>query len=262
RVGIARFRGIAASCVAVGLLACRPAAAQTTTLRGELLLRDGQPAAGVRLVIVGHPPEVTLQDGGLFTHTLSGAPSDVTVRVVGSGTTEVLYPQGGRVVIPRDPNAVVSIVVGEPIGAAVEDRIQQDLRAIRETLEVRGVSSAEIDAVIRTEMDALATRLETIARDAVVTAVAGAEQTEIRERVNRYLGSYIRVSRDLVDAFDLIDATGQISMSEFLALYDAIDKYSDGFADLDRELTEVPTAIERAWLGESGRQLADRMREV
>ncbi len=244
------------------LSAPAPAGAQTTTLRGELLLRDGQPATGTRLVIIGHPPEVVLRDGALFTHQLVGAPSEVTVRVVGAASTEILYPPAGRVVVPQNEAAVVSIVVGEPIGAAVEDRIEQDLRAIRETLEVRGVPSGEIDAIIRTELDSLSHRLANIAREAVVTAVAGAEQADIRERVNRYLGTYVRVTRDLVDAFDLIDVTASIGMSEFLAVYDAIDNYNRGFAELDRELTEIPTAIERAWLGEEGGGLAEQMRSL
>jgi hypothetical protein len=235
------------------------AEAQTTTLRGELLQRDGQPAIDIRLVVVGHPPEVSLQDGALFSHALSGTPSEVTIRVVGHPTAEVLFPPGGRVVIPGDPSAVVSVVVGERIGVAVEERIERDLQAIRETLEVRGVSKPEIEAVLRSEMEGLVARIATLTEGAVETAVAGAAQTELRERINRHLGTYVRRSRDLVDAFGLVGLTDRLSLHEQVVLRDAIGNYSQAFEELDRELSEAPAALERAWPGETGLRLRDRM---
>lgn len=238
------------------------AAAQTTTLRGELLLRDGQPAADVRLVVVGHPPEVALQDGGLFSHVLSGAPTEVTVRVVGQPAAEVLFPPGGRVVVPADPSAVISVVVGERIGVTVEERISRDLQAIRETLEVRGVSEAEIEAVLRSEMEGLVARIAALTEGAVETAVAGAAQTELRERVNRHLSTYVRRSRDLVDAFGLVGLSDRMSLHEQVVLRDAIGNYSAAFEELDRELSEAPAALERAWPGEAGIQLRDHMADV
>lgn len=247
--------GIAAALLTSGA----SASAQTTTLRGELLQRDGQPAAGIRLTIVGHPPEVVLRDGALFTHSLSGAPAEVTVRVVGRPGTEVLFPPAGRLVIPRDAGAVVSIVVGERIGEAVGDRIGRDIAAMRETLEVRGVSEAEIEAVIRAELDGVVARLAALTEGAVASAVSGAAQAELRERVNRHLGTYVRRSRDLVDAFDLVDVSRQISLSESLVLRDAIGNYSDAFGELDRELSEAPAALARAWPGDTGAALRDRM---
>jgi hypothetical protein len=245
-------------------LALAPAkgAAQTTLLRGELLLRDGQPAAGVRLVVVGHPPEVSVQDNGMFAHTLSGAPSEVTLRVVGGGETEILFPPGGRAVIPADPEALISVLVGERIGVAVEDRIERDLEALRETLEVRGISPEEIEAVVRTELDGLVSRIAALTEGAVESAVTGAAQVELRERVNRYLGTYVRRSRDLLDAFGLVDVSGPMPNYEFLILRDAIGNYSDAFVELDREMTEVAAALERAWPGAEGLELGERMGSI
>jgi len=259
-----RPRALSAVGVTMALLWSAPvgAEAQVTTLRGELLLRDGQPATDVRLVVVGHPPEVVVRDGGLFTHSLSGTPAEVSVRVVGQPGTEVLFPPAGRVVVPADPGAVVSILVGERIGATVEDRIHRDLRALRETLMVRGVSEAEIQAVLRAELDGLVARIASLTEQAVETAVAGAAQAELRERVNRYLGTYVRRSRDLVDAFDLVDTSRRLGQSEFLVLWGAIGNYSDAYGDLDRELSEAPAALQRAWPGDDGARLRDRMAGV
>jgi hypothetical protein len=259
-----RRRRAAAAGATLALLLCGAVevAAQATTLRGEVLLRDGQPATDVRLVVVGHPPEVALRDNGLFVHSLAGTPSEITVRVVGQPGTEVLFPPGGRVVVPADPAAVVSILVGERIGASVQDRIGRDLQALRETLEVRGVSEAEIEAVIRAELDSLAVRIEAITAVAVATAVAGAAQTELRERVNRYLGTYVRRSRDLVDAFALVDVRRRLGQSEFLVLWGAIGNYSDAYGELDRELAEAPAALQRAWHGAEGIAIRDHMAAV
>jgi hypothetical protein len=249
-------------CALVLLLWAQEGGAQTTLLRGELLLRDGQPAVGVRLVVVGHPPELAIQDNGMFSHVLSGAPSEVTVRVVGSEGTEVLFPPGGRVVVPADPDAVISVLVGERIEVAVEDRIERDLAALRETLEVRGVSQEEIEAVLRSELDGLVSRIAALTEGAVESAVAGAAQADLRERVNRYLGTYVRRARDLVDAFGLVDVSGPLPTYQFLILRDAIGNYSDAYGELDRELSEMPAALMRAWPGEAGVGLSDRMEGV
>ena len=233
--------------------------AQDTVLRGELLQRDGQPATDVRLVVVGHPPEVVLRDGGMFAHALTGAPAEVSVRVVGAPGTEVLYPPDGRVVVPRDANAVVAIVVGERIGAAVEERIGRDLAALRETLEVRGVSEADIQAVVRDELDGLVTRIADLTEGAVERAVAGADRAELRDRVSRYLNNYLRTATDLRDAFAIIDVSRDLSQSEFLTLYNAMAAYSDAYAELDRETGETPTAVRSAWPGSTGQDLAARL---
>ena len=249
--------------LALGSLGAAPELhGQVTTLRGEALLRDGRPATDVRLLIVGHPPEIALQDGGMFTHALLGAPTEVTVRVVGQPGTEILFPPGGRIVVPGDPAAVVSVLVGERIGVAVEERIERDLQAIRETLEVRGASEAEIEAVVRAELDGLVARIATLTEGAVESAVSGAAQTELRERVNRYLGTYVRRSRDLVDAFGLVDLSREITLTESLILRDAIGNYSDAYGELDRELAEIPGALERAWSGEAGSEVGERTRQI
>lgn len=250
-------RGVIAATLTALLAWPSVGGAQTTTLRGELLQRDGEAAVGTRLVIVGHPPEVVIRDGGLFSHVLSGAPDEVTLRVVGDPELEVLYPPDGRTAIPRDPDAVVAVVVGRRIGPAVEDRIDQDLRALRETLEVRGVSEAEIQAALRSELDGLVTRIAALTEGAVGRAVEGAARVELRERISRHLRSYARTSRDLVDAFRLIDVRQSLSQANFLALYNAMAAYNDTYVELDQGLAEAPSEVRRAWPATSGADAAE-----
>lgn len=254
--GAVGSRGVVVFTLALGLTWTGPGAAQTTTLRGELLHRNGEAATDARLVVVGHPPEVVVRDGGLFSHLLSGEPDEVTLRVVGDPELAVLYPPDGRTPVPRDPDAVVAVVVGRQIGAAVEDRIDQDLRALRETLEVRGVSEAEIQTVLRSELDGLVARVADLTEGAVGRAVAGAARAELRERISRYLRSYLRTSRDLVDAFRLIDVRQGMSQANFLALYNAMAAYNDGYIELDQGLADASGEVRRAWPGESGEDLA------
>ena len=228
------------------------ASAQNPVLRGELLDRDGRAANGVRVLIVGHPPEVVVRDGGLFAHPLSGDPSEVTVRVVGEPGVGVLFPPGGRLSVPRDPNAVVTVVVGASIDEAVRERIETDLRAIRETLALRGVPEDRIEAAVAAEMQGLVARLEEITRGAVEGAVAGAEQVELRERINRHLSAYLRAAGDLVRVFGLIDPDQEMGASRFQALYRTAEQYSNAYGTVDGELAAVPPSLERAWPGEPG----------
>ena len=260
RLGVV-LSGVCAALTVQGLVPM-PLVAQERALRGELLHRSGEAATEVRLVVVGHPPEVVVRDGGLFRHPLSGEPAEVTVRVVGAPELEVLYPPDGRTPLPADPDAVVPIVVGRRIGPAVEDRIDEDLRALRETLEVRGVSEAEIQAVVRTEMDGLVTRIAAITEGAVGRAVAGADQAELRERISGHLRTYLRTGRDLVDAFGLIDVGSKLSSPEFLGLYNAMASYSDAYAELDAALGEAPEGVRRAWPGEAGVQRSQGLSDI
>ncbi len=229
------------------------ALAQVTVLRGELLDRDGRPAEGVRILIVGQPPEVVVRDGGTFAHPLTGSPSEVTVRVVGSPGVDVLFPPGGRVVVPRDPDAVVPVLVGETLDAAVRERIESDLTAIRETLALRGVADDQIEAAVAAEMDGLVARIEEITRGAVEGAVAGAEQVDLRERLNRNLSAYVRAAADLVRVFGLLDPDQELGPARFQLLYGTMDRYSHAYAALDEEVASMPPALERAWPGSHGR---------
>lgn len=262
RVGVGSAGAAGLLTVAFGLISATPGDAQTTTLRGEILHRNGEAATDVRLVVVGHPPEVVVRDGGLFSHPMSGEPDEVSLRVVGDPELEVLYPPQGRTPVPRDPGTVVAVVVGRRIGEAVEDRIDRDLRALRETLEVRGVSETEIQAVLRSELDGLVARIADLTEGAVGRAVAGADRAELRERISRHLRTYLRISRDLVDAFRLIEVSESMSQANFLALYNAMAAYSDGYAELDQGLGEGPADVRRAWPGESGVVLGRRLSEL
>src|SRR5690606_31777847 len=178
---------------------------------------------------------------------------------VGDPELEVLYPPEGRTPVPRDPAAVVAVVVGRQIGAAVEDRIDQDLRALRETLEVRGVSEAEIQAVLRSELDGLVTRIADLTEGAVGRAVAGAAQVELRERISRHLRSYSRTTRDLVDAFPLIDGRQPMSHANFLAPYNAMAAYTHDYLELDQGLSDGAAEVRRAWPGTSGEERAQEV---
>lgn len=235
---------------------------ETTDLRGELLHRDGRPAEDVRLAVVGHPPEVVVRDGGLFTHTLTGTPGEVTVRVVGDRELEVLYPPDGRTAVPRDATTLVSVVVGRRMGRAVEDRIDQDLRALRETLEVRGISEAEIEAVLRTEMDGLVDRIAEITEGAVGRAVAGADRAALRDRLSRHLRNYLRAARDLLRSFELIEVSEEMTFANFQALYQAGSAYNEAFIELNQDLGEVVPEIRRAWPGEQGEELGGKVADV
>lgn len=248
--------------VLLSLGAAQAVSQESTTLRGELLLRDGQAATGVRLVVVGHPPEVVVRDGGLFAHPLTGDPSEVTVRVVGDPALEVLYPPDGRTAVPREPGTPVAIVVGRRIGLAVEDRIDRDLRALRETLEVRGVSEADIQAVLRTEMDGLVDRIAEITEGAVGRAVAGADRVALRDRLSRHLRNYLRTARDLLRAFELIEVSEEMSSGSFQALYNAVGAYNDAFTELNESLGEAPAEVRRAWPGEEGRARGDEVARI
>lgn len=153
-------------------------------------------------------------------------------------------------------------LVQQPTPQPGPQQIGQDLRALRETLEVRGVSETEIQAVLRSELDGLVPRIADLTEGAVGRAVAGAEQVELRERISRHLRSYLRISRDLVDAFGLIDVSRTMSQANFLALYNAMAAYSDGYAELDEGLGEAPADVRRTWPGEAGPALARRLSEV
>ncbi len=121
----------AGSALAPGL-----SARQGRVLRGEVLSRDGQPMPGVRLEVVDNPPEVHFLDGGRFVHNLVGSPSFVSLRVLSDSLT-VLFPPGGRILLPEDPNAYVPIMVGPRIDRSVLNEVQSEMDRFRAVLLAR-----------------------------------------------------------------------------------------------------------------------------
>jgi len=232
--------------VSVGL-----AAQETVVLRGEILGRDGRPAEDVRLFLTGHPPEVVIRDGGIFSHPLTGAPVEVTARVAGPDDVGILYPPGGRLVVPGDPSAAVTIVVGTSLGDGVLEAIGAQQKLIRETLEARNVDPEVIEAALEEEIAGLLHELSAMNEGLVRDARREAEQAETRREISATLTTYRRRLWDLLEVFRLLGPTPDMGPAQQLALRDAVTAYNDAYQTLDTRRSSMIDEVERYWEDES-----------
>jgi hypothetical protein len=220
---------------------------ETSILRGEVLTRDGRPAEGVRLFLTGHPPEVVIRDGGFFSHTLTGSPTEVSARVAGPGDVGIIYPPGGRLAVPGDPSAVVTIVVGTSLGEGVLDAIQAQQELIRETLESRGVDPEAIEAALDEDIAGLLQELSRMNRDLVGEARNEAEQAEARREISATLTTYRRRLWDLLEVFGLSEPTSDMGPAEQLWLRDAVTAYNQAYETLDTRRSSMVDDVRRYW---------------
>lgn len=234
--------------VAVALaMGGRVDAQEASTLRGEVLTRDGTPAAGVRLFIIGHPPEVVIRDGGIFSHPLTGSPAEVSARVAGSGEVGIIYPSGGRIPVPGDASAAVTIIVGAPLGPGVLEAIERQQVLIRETLASRGVGQEAIEAALDADIQGLLQELNRMNRDLVSEVRNEAEQVEARREIAETLTSYRRRLWDLLEKFRELGPTRDMGTGTQLGLRDAMTAYSQTYETLDTRRASMVDAVRRYW---------------
>ena len=222
-------------------------AQESVALRGEVLTRDGNPAVGVRLFITGHPPEVVIRDGGLFSHPLTGSPAEVSARVAGSGEVGIIYPTGGRIPVPADASATVTIIVGEPLGPGVLEAIERQQELIRETLASRGVEQEAIEAALDADIQGLLQELSLMNRDLVSEVRNEAEQAVARREIAETITSYRRRLWDLLEVFRVLGPTRDMSTGQLLGLRDAMTAYSQTYETLDTRRASMVDAVRRYW---------------
>jgi hypothetical protein len=235
------------ACVSLVLAGGKTVAQETTILRGEVLTRDGRPTEGVRLFLTGHPPEVVIRDGGIFSHPLTGSPTEVSARVAGSGDVGIIYPPGGRLAVPGDPSAVVTIIVGTSLGEGVLDAIEAQQELIRETLESRNVAPEAIESALEADIEGLLQELTRMNRDLVSEARNEAEQAEARREISATLTTYRRRLWDLLEVFQLLGPDTAIGPAEQFSLRDAMTAYNQAFEALDTRRSSMVDDVRRYW---------------
>ncbi|HSJ16340.1 MAG TPA: hypothetical protein VK939_18175, partial [Longimicrobiales bacterium] len=227
----------------------------------------------VRLRVLDHG-EATVYDSGEFEVQLSGQPPEVRVEVIGP-ELEVLYPVGGTLAVPRDPAARVSVVVGKPERAYINDLLAERFVRLEAALGRHGVHyNASVDSLgegVRRIIGLLELREEDLRR----SIDRQRRQSDVKPAIYATIDRYLLEVKDLRDAVRLVvpfagrnreaAVTLQGAMKDYNAAYEAVNDGHNGFLsgirsfweparaevlvrDLDDVYTEIMHEIHRTYV--------------
>jgi hypothetical protein len=240
--------GLIAALVALPLAAPGAAGQGAVTFNGRVVHVDGMSTANLR-VGFGTLGSTTTRPNGQFSTAIPGTTAEVRVEILEHDWV-VLYPRDGRVAVPRDPDRVVEIVVGESVEAATLRHFAERHERLAAGLQAVGAAQDEIRGVLTGFLQEVTQRLD-------VEASALERQIEMqRKRGEHYpelsatIRTYVLEARDLNTIFRLYGATGFRDRDAYDALAVAVARYNDAFQKLDTERMALEYQVRTYWESE------------
>lgn len=230
------------------LLMASPAAlvAQATTVfQGRLVHVDGLSTANLKVGFHPYGSTVT-RTNGQFETALPADVTDITVEILDHHWT-VLYPRDGRVSIPRDPQQVTEIIVGESVETAALRLFADRHEKLAAGLAAVGARQDEVADVLRVFVDEVTRKLE-------VDAASLQNAIDVqRSRIEHYpvlsmtVKSYVLEARDLTGFFKRFGHIAFTDREVYMGLHEAVEKYNAAFEKLNNERLIFEQVVGRYW---------------
>lgn len=231
------------------LIPCGPLAAQgAITFRGRLVHVDGLSTASVTVGFGALGSTVT-DDRGRFETALPAGTTELSIEIPEHDWT-VLYPRDGRVPVPRDPQVMPEIVVGESVESATLRLFAERHEKLAAELANVGAEQGEILDVLQTFVDRVTSRLD-------VDAAALEREIELqRQRAQHFptlsatLSAYLLAARNLNEYFKLYGHAAFTDPDAFAGLRDVAAEYNVAFETLSNEQKAFEYQVATYWESE------------
>ena len=250
--------------VLVAILSClaATAAAQGLVLHGRVVDLDGRPAPTARLQVVGHAPRLALRDpSGEFVQPLAGDPAEVEIASL-EGPLEVLYPLDGRVPVPRDPEVIVTVVVGPAERASISELLAERLVRLEATLDAQGVRYDAAQDSLSRSLTAILGQLD-LDEDALRRSVAfKREQAATAPEILRTVDTYLRELQDLRDGFRQFAPLAGRERAALDALQRTMQEYSSAYSELFDHRRAFESQIRDYWPAPASDLIAGSLADV
>jgi hypothetical protein len=226
--------------------------AQTTAFKGQVW-SNNSPVQNYTVLIDGK--ETTTDDGGIFTIPVLNTASQVTLQPTGNRFI-VIYPKGGRVLLPKDASLVTQIIV-EPFQS--NKYIDQYLTSIKQLKDSSGKSQAQLK-VIKAQVDSITHLLYQF-------NYTQQNLNEARERqdgidlfypeITTTLQNYINQTRNLAGAFQFASTYAFENHNALDQLVQAVNNYNPAFDKLYTNYPVYSQKIQDYWNNKSLKTMFD-----
>lgn len=240
-------------------------AQSTRILRGRVLNLQGAPFPEVRLSLAGYGTP-RIQDNGEFQIELPASLTAVDITLEDSSRA-VLAPYEGRLILPADPQAVVTVIVDQnertAIAALMAERMLQLERVLAQNTGQRDSTLNELSGAVREILQLLKVD-EAQLRE---TLELKRRRLDVLPEMMQTIEHYLIEVKDLRDVLiDLLPLAREGKEEAFNSLQLAIEEYNRAFVPLESNRERFQQAISIGWRGTEAellrRDLDDVMNEA
>ena len=227
-------------------------AGQTIVFKGQIWCNNG-PVQNYTVLIDGKA--ATTDDGGIFKIPVLNTASQVTLQPSGNRFI-IVYPVGGRVLIPKDAGLVTQIIV-EPFQS--NKYIDQYLQSVRQLKDSAGKSQAQLKT-IKAQVDSVTRMLYRF-------NYTQENLREARERqdgmdlfypeITTVLQDYINQTRTLAGAFKFTSAYAFENHNALEQLVQAINNYNPAYNKLYTNYPVYSQKIQDYWANKNLKVMFD-----
>lgn len=218
------------------------ATAQTIIFKGQLW-SNNSPVSNYTVLADGQSS--TANDAGIFLVTLKSNATQITLQP-SDNKYIVVYPQGGKVLLPRDAGLITQIVL-QPFKSNVY--IDQYLTAFRQLKDSSGKSSQEL-AAIHQQVNALAKQLSQYNYTSQDLASVRAQQDGkdlTYPVISASLQNFLSTARNVSAAFQYTAAYAFDNHNALEQLVQAINNYNPAYTDLYTNHNIYAQKIQSYW---------------
>jgi hypothetical protein len=227
--------------------------AQTINLKGQLL-QDTKVIRNYTVIIDGHP--ATTNDAGIFQAPISAATKQVKVQPSDQKYV-IVYPQGGRVLVPKDASLVTEIVVA---AFKSNDYLKEYLNVSKQIKDSVGKSSGEIK-LLHGQLDSIIKVLHKLSyTDTDLRSAKEIQEGKDRNLfdITKDLEDYSRNLQNLLSAFKYVSDYAFTNNKAINQLSEAVLNYNQVYDRLDGKKIFYQKAIADYW----GKDEADSFQHV
>lgn len=227
------------------ILWCGAAGAQTVTLKVQLW-SNNSPVSNYTVLAEGQSG--TTNDAGIFLATVKSTLTQLTIQPSDNHYI-IVYPQGGKVLVPKDPSLVTQVIL-QPFKSNVY--IDQYLTAFKQLRDSSGKSQQQLQA-IRKQVDALTKQL-------TAYHYSNQDLAAVRERQNgkdlsypaisTSLQNYVNQATSLCAAFQYSSAFAFENHNALEQLVQAVNNFNPAYNDLFTNRNIYAQKIQAYWQDE------------
>lgn len=231
----------------------------TRKFTGKLVSFDGNNKTinNISVRLVNQQSGVTGTDG-IFVIAINNDVEEVTLELANSELT-IIYPAGGRVNIPKNPNAVVEFVVGDSPKEILTKAVAKSNNEIKNRLSQLGVKQDGIEETLNVFIAEIQKMSDIKRADLTSQIDLASKREEFYPALASSINGYINEAKDLKDAFKF---TARHAFNDPMALQilvDAISSYNIVFEDLNKNSAGFEMKVSDYWQSEAK---ANEVREL
>lgn len=223
--------------------------AQTpVSFHGRLVHVDGLSTANLK-VGFGQFGSAVTRSNGQFETALPAGVADIRIEILDHYWT-VLYPRDGRVPVPRDPQQVAEIIVGESVETAALRLFAERHEKLAAGLESVGARQDEVSDILRQFVEEVTRRLEVDAASLQQAIDFQRSRIEHYPALSTTIKSYVLEARNLTGFFKRYGHIAFTDREVYMGLHDAVEKYNAAFDRLNNERLASEFRVATYWESE------------